>query len=601
MRYNEGRGAKYGRWDANQALLSGDLNTFASYTYQNLTDIMASVVESFVGADDTETNNVHVNGLAVTISGDDLRIIAGSVVSYQGSYFNPTTGAFAFQSGTGGQPFMVVLPENATIDDFVTSAVISGMEIRGNIEIRPEVDLYREESRAFIDPNTNVVTNSTINTRGSFGAEVRLRYGNPVNSNSQAPNEEAGWVKIAELFIDNNGAQSLVEAEDWTSGADNFLKLEDQITTFTVGDIPVASTSQRGIVERATDSEFAADDTARFVNAAQVNAAIEAIRVMLQTAIDAIDTSGGLTLAGIPNASTSVRGLVERATNTEFDNDNADRYVTAAQVNPAIEAVRVALQAMINNLPSPFTLSDIPNASTSVRGLVERATNTEFTNRDSSRYVTAAQVRGAIDDLVNGAPGALDTLNEIADALNDDANAYDTLLAAINARLQRSQNLADLVNAATARTNLGLGTAATRDVGTGPNDLPDIEDADARYYRLIGTLVGRVDLTPTTYQDMLDALAAIGITLSSDYYEWVCYGWYIHKGGVSSDLTSFERVSALSRRRSNNVERLDILFANKSSSSVEPPSPTFIVLNGTNGSTLWPTILGRIAFDVYSF
>ena len=48
-------------------------------------------------------------------------------------------------------------------------------------------------------------------------------------------------------------------------------------------------------------------------------------------------------------------------------------------------------------------------------------------------------IDSAIDALVDGAPGALDTLNELAAALNDDSDAYNTLLAQIAALPDSSQ------------------------------------------------------------------------------------------------------------------------------------------------------------------
>ena len=44
-------------------------------------------------------------------------------------------------------------------------------------------------------------------------------------------------------------------------------------------------------------------------------------------------------------------------------------------------------------------------------------------------------IDSAVNALIDGAPGALDTLNELAAALNDDSNAYGTLTDLINSKL----------------------------------------------------------------------------------------------------------------------------------------------------------------------
>jgi hypothetical protein len=82
-------------------------------------------------------------------------------------------------------------------------------------------------------------------------------------------------------------------------------------------------------------------------------------------------------------------------------------------------------------------------------------------------YATQAYVDTAVSDLVDAAPGTLDTLNELAAALGDDANYAATTTAAIGAKLDASAasafglTLIDDADAAAARTTLGLGTAAT--------------------------------------------------------------------------------------------------------------------------------------------
>jgi hypothetical protein len=63
--------------------------------------------------------------------------------------------------------------------------------------------------------------------------------------------------------------------------------------------------------------------------------------------------------------------------------------------------------------------------------------------------------------LVDSAPEALDTLNELAVALGNDANYATTTASTIGEKLAKASNLSDLANTGTARTNLGLGTAAT--------------------------------------------------------------------------------------------------------------------------------------------
>lgn len=87
----------------------------------------------------------------------------------------------------------------------------------------------------------------------------------------------------------------------------------------------------------------------------------------------------------------------------------------------------------------------------------------------------AASISTAIDAVVAGAPAALDTLKEIADKLADEDDAIAALVASVAGKLDKAQNLADLVSASSARTNLGLGTAATKDVGAAANNVVQLD------------------------------------------------------------------------------------------------------------------------------
>lgn len=121
-------------------------------------------------------------------------------------------------------------------------------------------------------------------------------------------------------------------------------------------------------------------------------------------------------------------------------------HAAAASAHPmsGVDGLAAAL-ALLAPLLSP-ALTGTPTAPTAAPGTA------------STQIASTAFVAAAIAALLNSTPGALDTLDELAAALGDDPNFATTVTNALAGKLTKAANLADLVDAAAARTNLGATT-----------------------------------------------------------------------------------------------------------------------------------------------
>lgn len=101
---------------------------------------------------------------------------------------------------------------------------------------------------------------------------------------------------------------------------------------------------------------------------------------------------------------------------------------------------------------------------------------TPAAGNNTTRIATTEFVQAAITALINGAPATLDTLKEIAAAINNDPKFSTTINNALSGKQPLDETLTHLSgkDVAGLLAYLGLGEAAKRNVGTGANQIPDM-------------------------------------------------------------------------------------------------------------------------------
>ena len=190
-----------------------------------------------------------------------------------------------------------------------------------------------------------------------------------------------------------------------------------------------------------------------------IKAGIQELETAVETKLnssgakEALDVDHLITLSGVSAAAddlgTFTGGTISDSGTVKAALQELETKVEAVQTdvdgNESDADTAIALRATIN---SP-TFTGTPAAPTASAG-----TNT-------TQLATTAFVTTAVANTIESAPGALDTLNELAAALNDDANFSTTVTNLINANETHIDNAVTLTGVAKDDTNLGTFTGST--------------------------------------------------------------------------------------------------------------------------------------------
>lgn len=436
------------------------------------------------------TGNVTGN-LTGNVTGNVTGNLTGNVTASTGtSSFNDVTinGGLNMNAGTAATITNLTSPTNA--GDAATKGYVD-TSISNLVASAPGVLDTLDELAAALGDDANfatTVTNSIATKLALAGGTMSGAIAMGTNKITGLGNPTANQDAATKAYVDTADALNLAKAGGTMSGA--IAMGTNKITG--MGD---PTNAQDAATKNYIDVLFGSTTTAAASAAAAATSASNAA------------TSASNASTSATNASSSASAASTSATNAAASYDAFDdRYLGSKSTVPTLDNDGNALLTgalywnSVGNIMYVYTGSSWVAAGSAVNGTAERSV---YIATASQTTFSATYDVGYVDVYLNGSKlqvtadftatdgltvvltsGATvgDVVDIVAYAAFELANVYTQAQSDVR-YAQRANNLSDLANTSTARTNLGLGTAATQSTGTflqTANNLSDVTAATAR-------------------------------------------------------------------------------------------------------------------------
>ena len=269
-----------------------------------------------------------------------------------------------------------------------------------------------------VDPDTN--KEEVITVTAGTGTTLTVTRG---QDSTQAVAHSAGaTVRHAVSARDFRELQTHIAARGYDADSAIMTNIETHVHGLGSGDGSVVGTAKAQTLSNKTLSGTITSSAATFTGGTFSSGTVTSTTITSSTITSSVIANGGISFEGSTDDGFETTLTVVDPT--------ADRTITLPNVTGTV-AILDASQTLSNKTLSSNTLgSDLAAGGYTVSGLATPSAN--------DHAATKAYVDTQVSNLVDSAPGTLDTLNELAAALGDDPNYATTITNALAGKLSLS-------------------------------------------------------------------------------------------------------------------------------------------------------------------
>jgi hypothetical protein len=518
---------------------SGETITFSGATVSGNTVTIAAGASAtgltFVGDDSTGTliadgETIKVAGtqnITTAMSGDTLTITGPDLSSYitASSTDTLTNKSGNISQWTNDSGYLTSFTETNDLTSAVTWANVPDANITQSSVTQHQAALSITESQISdlgsyitdvvsdttpqlggdLDVNGNAITGSTVSIEGATGelmitatenGPVALRYDNNLKLTTKSDGVDiTGELQADSLDIDGNAdITGTLNTHTIPSGTGTIALTSDiptNNTELTNGAGYITASSTDTLTNKSGNISQWTNDSGYLTSFTETN-----------------DLTSAVTWANVPDANITQSSVTQHQAAlsiTESQISDLQSYITDANITiVGDDSTGTSFSAKDND---NIKITGTQNTAVSVSG-----DTITVTGPDLSSYATTSYVDTELAGLVDSAPEALNTLNELAAALGDDANFATTTSTALGNRLRVDTAAQGLTGTqqSNARTNLGLATVASTGAYSDLSGLPTIPTNNNQLTNGAGYIT---DYT-VTEADVTQHQAALSITES---------------------------------------------------------------------------------------